>query len=92
MTKKARPNLYDTALQASEEGSFLNVNSNQKTGAATEANSPPNREVRSKTLKAVPAEWFALHETLRRTNKTNLDFSNWIMEAMREKFERYGIL
>lgn len=50
------------------------------------------RAVRTKTLKAIPETFFAAHKKLRDTNKTNLDFSNYIMEALREKLERDGAI
>lgn len=53
---------------------------------------PIKREVRTKTLKAIPATYFAAHQELRKSNKTVLDFSSYIMEALREKFERDGAL
>ncbi|EOA1814439.1 chaperonin, partial [Klebsiella variicola] len=51
---------------------------------------PAQRTVRTKTLKAIPTTYFDAHQKLRDTNKTNLDFSNYIMEALREKLEREG--
>lgn len=53
---------------------------------------PAVRAVRTKTLKAIPETFFTAHKTLRDTNKTNLDFSNYIMEALREKLERDGAI
>lgn len=52
----------------------------------------PVRSVRPKTLKAIPTTYFDAHQKLRDTNKTNLDFANYIMEALREKLERDGSL
>ncbi|WP_342446925.1 chaperonin [Escherichia coli] len=56
------------------------------------ADTPAKREVRTKTLKAIPASYFEAHQALRDSNKTVLDFSSYIMEALREKFERDGAL
>lgn len=50
------------------------------------------RAVRTKTLKAIPETFFTAHQMLRDTNKTNLDFSNYIMEALREKLEKDGAI
>lgn len=67
------------------EGAMLKVNT-----PADET--PTKREVRTKTLKAIPVTYFEAHQKLRNTNRTILDFSSYIMEAVREKLEKDGAL
>ena len=50
----------------------------------------PVKKARPKNLRAVPEIYFDAHETLKVTNKTSLDFSAYILEALREKLERDG--
>ncbi|SGZ07747.1 YbiA [Moritella viscosa] len=45
-----------------------------------------------KHLKTIPVSYFSKHETLKKTGKTSLDFSAYIIEAIREKLERDGII
>nr|WP_275234103.1 chaperonin [Pantoea ananatis] len=53
---------------------------------------PTKRELRTKTLKAIPVSYFEAHQKLRDSNGTILDFSNYIMEALREKLEKDGAI
>lgn len=80
---KNKQSIFDAALNIGNEAP-LQVNT-EKNNAA-----PAQRTVRTKTLKAIPTTYFDAHQKLRDTNKTNLDFSNYIMEALREKLEREG--
>ena len=50
----------------------------------------PVKKARPKNLRAVPEIYFDAHEKLKVTNKTSLDFSAYILEALREKLERDG--
>lgn len=85
-TKKNKASLYaHVAAEQVGEGAMLKVNT--PTDAV-----PVKREVRTKTLKAIPATYFEAHQTLRDTNRTILDFSSYIMEALREKLEKDGAL
>lgn len=43
--------------------------------------------VRSKLLRTIPADFFDRHEALRGAGVTTLDFSAFIVEAIREKLE-----
>jgi hypothetical protein len=43
---------------------------------------------RAKNLKSVPAAYFEKHANLKESGKTSLDFSSYILEALREKLER----
>ena len=47
---------------------------------------------RSKNLRAVPETYFEAHAQLKALNKTSLDFSAYILEALREKLENDGAL
>ncbi|EMK1731230.1 chaperonin [Salmonella enterica] len=48
----------------------------------------PTSRTRAKSIRAMPVEYFDLHEQLRMSRKTSLDFSTYIIEAVREKLER----
>ena len=45
-----------------------------------------------KNLKSVPVSFFDKHKKLRENCKTSLDFSAYIIEALREKLEKDGAL
>ncbi|MCG6268279.1 hypothetical protein [Vibrio furnissii] len=47
---------------------------------------------KAKSLRAVPTTYFEKHEELRKDGKTSLDFSAYIIEAIREKLERDSAL
>lgn len=49
-------------------------------------------KTKSKSLRAVPASFFDKHAELKAAGKTSLDFSAYIIEALREKLERDGAL
>lgn len=51
---------------------------------------PEKRRTRSKTIRAINEELFEAHARLVKKNKTNLDSSNYMKEAFREKLERDG--
>lgn len=68
-------------------------NSNVGGDAKLVVNEPaaaPERRTRAKTIKAINEELFEAHARLVKKNKTNLDSSNYIKEAFREKLERDG--
>jgi len=84
--KRDKASLYQhVAAEQVGDGAKLKVNT-------PAADTPPKREVRTKTLKAIPATYFDAHTKLRNTNGTILDFSSYIMEALREKLEKDGAL
>lgn len=82
---KDKRSLYQTALEEVGSGAKLQIN---------ESSSAPEtkRATRTKTLKSVPTSYFEAHDMLRSQNRTYLDFSSYIMEALREKLERDGAL
>lgn len=84
--KRNKTSLYQAVANEQIGDAMLKVNT------TAGADTPDKREVRTKTLKAIPASYFDLHKDLRKSNKTALDFSSYIMEALREKFERDGAL
>ena len=55
-----------------------------------EPTATPERRTRAKTIKAINEELFEAHARLVKKNKTNLDVSNYMKEAFREKLERDG--
>ncbi|QCR38932.1 chaperonin [Nissabacter sp. SGAir0207] len=87
--KKDKVSLYQTALADGVGEAKLQVN---PVHSKTDEPTPAKREVRTKTLKAIPTSYFDAHQKLRDNNKTGLDFSNYILEALREKLERDGAL
>lgn len=52
------------------------------------AKSNEGATMRSKLLRSVPADFFDRHEALRKAGLTTLDFSSFIVEAIREKLEQ----
>lgn len=44
--------------------------------------------VRAKNIRNMPADFFERHESLRKAGLTTLDFSAFIVEAVREKLEQ----
>lgn len=83
---KDKRSLYQTALEEVGTDAKLQVSENSS-GAEVKP-----RAARTKTLKSVPESYFEAHAKLRATNRTYLDFSNYIMEALREKLEKDGAL
>lgn len=51
---------------------------------------PP--KTKAKNLKAIPLSYFEAHAQLKSLSKTSLDFSSYIIEAIREKLERDGAI
>lgn len=51
---------------------------------------PP--KTKAKNLKAIPLSYFEAHTELKLSSKTSLDFSSYIIEAIREKLERDGAI
>lgn len=45
---------------------------------------------RAKSIRAIPAEYFEMHDQLKKNRKTSLDLSAYMIEALREKLERDG--
>lgn len=84
--KRNKASLYQAVADEQIGDAMLKVNT------PAPADAPAKREVRTKTLKAIPASYFDAHQALRDSNRTVLDFSSYIMEALREKFERDGAL
>lgn len=76
----AKKDIY-SSLDAVASQAALHLNTEAK---------PASREVRAKTLKNIPVSFYEAHADLRSKHKTNLDFSNYITEALREKLERDG--
>ncbi|EOW7187862.1 molecular chaperone GroEL, partial [Cronobacter sakazakii] len=51
------------------------------------AERPEPARTKAKNLKAIPLSYFEAHADLKATSKTSLDFSSYIIEAIREKLE-----
>lgn len=52
----------------------------------------PVATTKAKHLKAVPTSYFDKHKEVKDAGKTSLDFSAYIIEAIREKLERDGAM
>ena len=50
------------------------------------------KESKPKLLNAVPIIYFDAHRELKENGKTGLDFSRYIIEALREQLKRDGML
>ncbi len=53
---------------------------------------PEPPKTKAKNLKAIPVSYFEAHSDLKSSSKTSLDFSSYIIEAIREKLERDGAI
>lgn len=53
---------------------------------------PEPTKTKAKNLKAIPHSYFEAHADLKAASKTSLDFSSYIIEALREKLERDGAI
>lgn len=60
--------------------------------AALKESGNPGNATKPKSLRAVPVAYFNKHAELKKEGKTSLDFSPYIIEALREKLERDGAL
>lgn len=60
--------------------------------AALKENTSQDTSTKSKSLRAVPSAYFTKHAELKTDGKTSLDFTAYIIEAIREKLERDGAL
>ncbi|PSW53052.1 hypothetical protein [Photobacterium leiognathi] len=49
---------------------------------------PTAPTVKPKHLRAVPVAYFDRHDALKETGQTSLDFTSYIIEAIREKLDR----
>lgn len=59
-----------------------------KNAALTENTNNKSISTKPKHLKAVPINYFETHKALKNEHKTSLDFSAYIIEAIREKLDR----
>ncbi|EJX7572442.1 hypothetical protein OEK23_003573 [Vibrio cholerae] len=50
------------------------------------------KNTKAKHLKHVPIQYFNKHAELNASGKTSLNFTDYIVEALREKLEREGAL
>lgn len=81
----------DLAEQQAKLNTLMKSASLQTSSTATvDEKSQQKSKTRSKNLRAVPETYFAAHNDLKLSNKTSLDFSAYILEAIREKLERDG--
>jgi len=60
--------------------------------ALTEQPSAQEITIKSKTIKTIPSNYFDAHSTLKKSGKTGLLLTAYMIEALREKLERDGAL
>ncbi|EEX9755494.1 molecular chaperone GroEL [Escherichia coli] len=87
-------NLVDSArLQTSSSSAVTATAPSQPNeGAEVVSGRPVAARTKAKNLKAIPLSYFEAHAELKATSKTSLDFSSYIIEAIREKLERDGAI
>lgn len=86
----ARLQTSSPAPASSSEVKEHNVDLSSETHAAEVRVEPP--KTKAKNLKAIPLSYFEAHAELKLSSKTSLDFSSYIIEAIREKLERDGAI
>ncbi len=65
----------------------------EKDAKVAEKSAPKeSKKTRAKTLRSMPSAFFDAHEKLVNRGDTTLDFSNYIVEAVREKLKRDGAI
>lgn len=84
-------------LQTSSPSTVTNEETREVKPEASEQRTPTSPRIepartKAKNLKAIPVSYFDAHAELKATSKTSLDFSSYIIEAIREKLERDGAL
>lgn len=60
--------------------------------AALSENDDQAITLRTKTIKTIPSNYFDAHSTLKKSGKTGLLLTAYMIEALREKLERDGAL
>ncbi|EPP5712231.1 hypothetical protein ACUT54_003306 [Vibrio cholerae] len=63
-----------------------------KVGSEAPLKETTDTKTKPKHLKSVPVAYFQKHEELKTNGGTSLDFTSYIIEALREKLERDGAL
>jgi hypothetical protein len=96
-TEKLKNLVSSARLQTSSPAPSSTVDANEPNGdmpseahAAEVRVEPP--KTKAKNLKAIPLSYFEAHAELKLSSKTSLDFSSYIIEAIREKLERDGAI
>lgn len=80
--------LQTSSATTSHNGETTNTNDEQVVVAIrTEP-----AKTKAKNLKAIPLSYFEAHAELKASSKTSLDFSSYIIEAIREKLEHDGAI
>ncbi|EBR9324159.1 TPA: molecular chaperone GroEL [Escherichia coli] len=79
-------------LQTSSSAVTATAPSQPNEGAEEVSGRPVAARTKAKNLKAIPLSYFEAHAELKATSKTSLDFSSYIIEAIREKLERDGAI
>ncbi|KYN82225.1 hypothetical protein ATY36_13640 [Vibrio cidicii] len=82
---------WDKLGKVGEKATLKETSAAQEPAKETPAAQEPAK-TKSKSLRAVPANFFDKHAELKAAGKTSLDFSAYIIEALREKLERDGAL
>ncbi|MCO4902664.1 molecular chaperone GroEL [Escherichia coli] len=85
-------NLVDSARLQTSSAVTATAPSQPNEGAEEVSGRPVTTRTKAKNLKAIPLSYFEAHAELKATSKTSLDFSSYIIEAIREKLERDGAI
>ncbi|EBX7796281.1 TPA: molecular chaperone GroEL [Salmonella enterica subsp. enterica serovar Wangata] len=85
-------NLVDSARLQTSSAVTATAPSQPNEGAEEVSGRPVAARTKAKNLKAIPLSYFEAHAELKATSKTSLDFSSYIIEAIREKLERDGAI
>ncbi|HBV9421523.1 TPA: molecular chaperone GroEL [Klebsiella pneumoniae] len=86
----ARLQTSSPALVSTAEATEQNGDMPSEAHTAEVRVEPP--KTKAKNLKAIPLSYFEAHAELKFSSKTSLDFSSYIIEAIREKLERDGAI
>ena len=86
----ARLQTSSSALASTAEAKELNGDISSEDYTPEARVEPP--KTKAKNLKAIPLSYFTAHAELKLSSKTSLDFSSYIIEAIREKLERDGAI
>lgn len=85
-------NLVDSARLQTSSSAVTATAPSQPNEGAEEVSGRVAARTKAKNLKAIPLSYFEAHAELKATSKTSLDFSSYIIEAIREKLERDGAI
>lgn len=89
-TEKLKNLMGSARLQTSKPAA--STQEARATNGDEEIKRPEPSRTKAKNLRAIPVSYFDAHAQLKNSNKTSLDFSSYILEALREKLEKDGAI